>query len=50
MRTITKLAATVTIVATATLGAACTADDGGTAPGQEAPADDTGGGEDDGLY
>jgi hypothetical protein len=50
MRPFKKVTAAVTIVATAVLGTACATDDGGTSPGQEAPADDTGGGDDDGLY
>lgn len=51
MRPIRTFAAVVTVAATALAGAACEMEDDAGSPGQqEAPADDTGGGDDDGLY
>jgi hypothetical protein len=51
MRAFRTFAAVATVAATGLAGAACETQDDAGSPGQEeAPADDTGGGEDDGLY
>lgn len=51
MRSTTKLATVATVAVTALAGVGCEMEDQGTgSPGQEVPAEDTGGDDDGGLY